>query len=79
MINAFLLTRQWFDTTSGVQLVFWFASDQGPLKAIIEKQQAVFSTANNMDMSDARMISGGDAAIQMKIPPFSSQTQNTAG
>lgn len=42
MIKAFLLTRQSFDTSTGVQLVFWFQSEVGALKVIINSQQLVF-------------------------------------
>ena len=42
MIKAFLLTRQSFDTRTGVQLVFWFQSEAGPVKVIVNGQQLVF-------------------------------------
>ena len=42
MIKAFLLTRQSFDTSTGVQLVFWFQSEAGPLKVIVNGQQLIF-------------------------------------
>ncbi|MDT8283609.1 MAG: DNA polymerase II, partial [Gammaproteobacteria bacterium] len=42
VIKAFLLTRQSFDTSTGVQLVFWFKSQTGPLKVIVNGQQPVF-------------------------------------
>lgn len=42
MIKAFLLTRQSVDASNGVQLVFWFHSDDGPLKVIVNGQQPVF-------------------------------------
>jgi DNA polymerase-2 len=42
MIKAFLLTRQSFDTQTGVQLVFWFQSEAGPIKVIVNGQQLVF-------------------------------------
>ena len=42
MINAFLLTRQWTDTPDGIQLEFWFSTDQGPLQLVIDRQRAVF-------------------------------------
>ena len=42
MIKAFLLTRQSVDTSTGVQLVFWFQSEAGPLKVIVNGQQPVF-------------------------------------
>lgn len=42
MIKAFLLTRQSVDTATGVQLVFWFHSEVGALKVIVNGQQPVF-------------------------------------
>jgi len=42
VIKAFLLTRQSVDTSTGVQLVFWFQSEAGPVKVIINGQQPVF-------------------------------------
>lgn len=42
MIKAFLLTRQSFDTPNGVQLEFWFKTDNGPLKVVIAQQQVLF-------------------------------------
>jgi len=42
VIKAFLLTRQSFDTSTGVQLVFWFHSESGPVKVIVNGQQLVF-------------------------------------
>ena len=42
MIKAFLLTRQSFDTSTGLQLVFWFHSESGPVKVIVNGQPLVF-------------------------------------
>ncbi len=42
MTQAFLLTRQAKDTKNGIQLEFWFSSDNGPLQVFINQQQAVF-------------------------------------
>ena len=40
--NAFLLTRQWQDSSKGILLDFWFSTDQGPINVQIENQQAIF-------------------------------------
>ncbi|HEY9053100.1 MAG TPA: DNA polymerase II [Gammaproteobacteria bacterium] len=53
MIKSFLLTRQSFDTSTGVQLVFWFQSEAGPLKVIINGQQVVFFI-RQQDMPQAK-------------------------
>ena len=42
MRKAFLLTRQAQDTNSGIQLEFWFSSEQGPLQVLINQQSAIF-------------------------------------
>ncbi|MCK5662760.1 MAG: ribonuclease H-like domain-containing protein [Thiotrichaceae bacterium] len=41
-IDAFLLTRQWRDTSKGIVLDFWFYSHAGPVHVLIENQQAIF-------------------------------------
>jgi DNA polymerase II len=40
--NGFLLTRNWRDTREGIELEFWFATDQGPLCALIRGERSVF-------------------------------------
>ncbi|MEE9326738.1 MAG: DNA polymerase II [Cocleimonas sp.] len=40
-LTGFLLTRQWRDTPSGINLSFWVKSEKGPAHIIIEKQKAV--------------------------------------
>ena len=40
-LNAYLLTRHWRDTPRGIELSLWACSDQGPVKLLIEGQQAV--------------------------------------
>lgn len=40
-LNAFLLTRQWVDSSLGLELVFWFASEVGPLRLKLTQQEAV--------------------------------------
>jgi len=42
MIKAFLLTRQSFDTDNGVQLGFWFSSENGPIEVVIKQQRVLF-------------------------------------
>lgn len=40
--DGFLLTRQWRDTPAGVELEFWFSTDEGPLCATITGERPVF-------------------------------------
>ncbi len=49
-ISAFLLTRHWRDSDSGVELVFWAASSEGPLKLVYSGQQAVCFISRKSDL-----------------------------
>ena len=40
-LRAFLLTRQWRDTSKGLELSFWAASEQGPLRVVLDREEAV--------------------------------------
>jgi len=40
-LPAYLLTRHWRDRSQGIELVFWAASPQGPLRLVFTAQQAV--------------------------------------
>ena len=40
--QGFLLTRQWRDTHEGIELEFWWASDQGAFSTRITAQETVF-------------------------------------
>ena len=42
MTKAFLLTRHAQDTHDGMQLEFWFSSEDGPLQVLIKQQRGVF-------------------------------------
>ncbi|MGQ9426216.1 DNA polymerase II [Gilvimarinus sp. F26214L] len=41
-MNAFLLTRHWRDTPSGIGLELWCASEHGPVAIAIDGQEGVF-------------------------------------
>ena len=40
-VDCFLLTRQWRDGRNGLELTFWAASDDGPVRVYIEDARAV--------------------------------------
>ena len=40
-ITGFLLTRGWRDTAKGVELSYWCATEDGPVRLVIEEQEAV--------------------------------------
>ena len=65
MINAFLLTRQSFDTQNGMQLVFWFKSEAGPIKVIVNGQQLVFFI-RQQDMEPAKELLKSFAGVEIQ-------------
>ena len=40
-LRAFLLTRQWRDAPDGLELSLWAASEQGPLRIVLDAEEAV--------------------------------------
>lgn len=75
MIKAFLLTRQSFDTETGVQLVFWFHSEAGPIKVIISEQQPVFFIRqHDMRLANELLISFSAVEIKpLKLRSFANE------
>ncbi len=65
MIKAFLLTRQSFDTENGMQLVFWFHSEAGPIKVIVNGQQLVFFI-RQQDMDLAKELLKSFSGVELK-------------
>ncbi len=40
-VDGFVLTSQWRDTSDGIALTFWLATEQGPLRARVSGERAV--------------------------------------
>ena len=40
-LHAFLLTRHWRDASGGLELTLWAASEQGPLRIVLDREEAV--------------------------------------
>ena len=57
MIKGLILSRQWQDGKEGQDLVFWLASETGPLKVEVTGQESIFfiDTAN---LDAARQLLG---------------------
>lgn len=41
-IPGFLLTRNWRDADEGVELEFWFTTDEGPICTLVQNQRSLF-------------------------------------
>jgi len=76
VIKAFLLTRQSFDTSTGVQLVFWFHCEAGPLKVIVNGQQLVFFIRQqDMPLAKELLIRFSDVEIKpLELKNFENET-----
>ncbi len=40
-LDGFILTRQWVESASGIELIFWLATEQGPLRLRLSGQEAI--------------------------------------
>lgn len=49
-ISGFLLTRQWRDRDEGLELVYWIATESGPVRAVITDQEAVCFVRQDADL-----------------------------
>ncbi len=52
-IPGFLLTRQWRDFQGRVELSFWFSTDEGPVRVMMEGQDAICFIARDQDHTPA--------------------------
>ena len=50
ILHGFILTRQWRDSSTGVELEIWLSTDTGPLRFVVQGQRGVF------------FLPGGDSA-----------------
>ncbi|MEH6582616.1 MAG: DNA polymerase II [Halioglobus sp.] len=64
-ISGFLLTRNWRDTDRGVELEYWFSSDEGPVCVLVQEQQSLFFIRAT-DAAEARNILRGQRGVTFK-------------
>ncbi len=69
--NGFLLTRNWRDGPGGVELEFWFSTDQGPLCALVRGEQSVFFLADN-ELDRAQALIGENPGVEIRPLPLRS-------
>lgn len=54
MLQGFILSRSWRDLPKGVRVELWLATEQGPVRVFIDRQEAVFFIAReNLDKAKA--------------------------
>jgi DNA polymerase II len=64
-LQGFILTRNWRDAGTGVELEFWFATEDGPVCALVTDQRSVFFVANS-ELSQARELLRGEVGLEFK-------------
>lgn len=74
-LNAFILTRQWRETGDGQSLIFWLATDQGPVEVEITRAESVcFVAASNRDRIQSLLKSiGGGRMSEVALRSFSGE------
>ncbi len=45
--KGFVLTRQWYESSPGQELVYWIATEEGPVKLVFSAQESVFFVRKN--------------------------------
>ena len=64
-LDGFLLTRNWRDTPAGIELEFWFATDAGPLCALIQGERSVFFLEQTQ-LQRAQSVLDAETGIEVK-------------
>ena len=78
---GFLLTRHCRDTKNGIETCYWVKTPNGPLKLVVDKQQALFFIAQN-DIDRAKVLLESDSISISVIKPLNLSTfksTNVAG
>ena len=55
-LDGFLLTRQWRDTAKGIELSFWISTADGPVRLVVENEQAVCFVQRSTDLPLANNV-----------------------
>lgn len=58
--NGFLLSRNWRDTPDGIELEFWFTTDDGPLCALVRGERSVFFLPGRDEPQARQFLPPGD-------------------
>ena len=63
--EGFLLTRNWRDTQGGIELEYWFATDSGPLCAVVRGERSVFFLEQRQ-LDAARPLLDAEPGLELK-------------
>ena len=70
---GFLLTRHCRDTKNGIETCYWVKTPNGPLKLVVDKQQALFFIAQN-DIDRAKALLESESISISVIKPLNLST-----
>ncbi len=63
--KGFILTRNWRDTQAGIELEFWFSTDDGPICALVRGERSAFFLSES-EVSQARELLIRQSGIEFK-------------
>lgn len=63
--SGFLLSRNWRDTPAGIELEFWFATDEGPLCALVHGERSVFFLPAAQEAAAGEVL-GGELNLEIR-------------
>ena len=69
-VQGFLLTRLWRETSTGMELVFWFATDSGPHQLRVPGQQAVAFAPAARRADIERLLPAGVEIRELALQDF---------
>ncbi|MDC9590048.1 DNA polymerase II [Xenorhabdus sp. XENO-10] len=67
--QGFILTRHWKDTPSGIELIYWLATDKGPRRITIPSQKAV-AFIPQYDLPKAKSLLTQERQCEIKTLPL---------
>jgi DNA polymerase-2 len=74
-LNGYILTRQWLETATGMDLVLWCHTESGPVQAIVKNQESVmFIMAQDVGTTNQILAAvDGWRHSQIKLKSFAHQ------
>ena len=75
--TGFILSKEVFDSSSGVSFVFWLWCENGPLKVQVEHQEVVFFIPENQVTAAKRLLQNQNIharLVDAKLKNFQNQS-----
>ena len=75
--TGFILSKEAFDSSTGVTFVFWLWCKHGPLKVLVEQQEVVFFIPDNQVSAAERLLQSQNIYVRFadaKLKNFQNQS-----